>query len=234
MILKKNSISLAISVSFFIGNPICLGVTTPDFQFRQSQEKEHQQFLDKDFQPGKIILQEGYIYLDKLNYNLLLNCICYYNEQDEPRLLDNLSNVLIITYGDRSFIPITKGKVAEIIKSFPDGSRLLVERESKIESDEKGVFGTSTITASTTKASSGIFSGQTVIFDVPENTSFTISEKFLIEKEGKKNVISSLRSLRKVYPSNWNLINGFAKEHNTNIQNIKDLLELLNYSTQLR
>jgi hypothetical protein len=208
--------------------------TKPTVLLHQVEDEVNNQFLDKEFQSGRVILKEGSFQVDKLNYHLYLNCICYYNEMDEPSILDNLSNVLIVTYGHRTFVPISSDRIAEVIKTFPDGSRLLFERQAKAqrESDDKGVFGTSTITASTTKASSGIISGQTVKFDGSQDIKYSFSERYIIAKGGKNYAITTLRSLRRVYRSQWDEIQKFADEHKTNLRLGKDVIELLEFITK--
>lgn len=234
MISKLSPLFLAFFISVHISLPCKLGATELPSQISQVETETNNQFLDSEFMPGKVILKDGTIQLDKMNYHLFLNSICYYNDKDEPSIMDNLTNVLIVSYGDRTFVPISKDKIAEVVKTLPDGSRLLIERQAKPgnDSDDKGAFGTSTITASTTKASSGIFSGHTVKFDVPQDVTFTFSERYIIAKGGKNYAITTLRSLRRVYRSQWDDIQKFAEDHKTNLRLGKDVIELLEFITK--
>lgn len=191
----------------FASNDI-FSIESPSFSYQQLKENR-KQFLDEDFQPGKIILKEGSINIDNLNYHLYHNRICYYNEQNKPIILDDLSNVLLISYGNRTFVPISTTKVAEVIQILPDNSKLLYEREAELMDNSEGIgaYGSSTITSSTTKLSSFIstensssansfplvsFPSSPLKFDIPQDVKYEVKENFIISRGRKKFKISSL------------------------------------------
>ena len=200
----------------------------------ENGKPQTEQYLDPTFESGKILFKTGSTTQYNLNYHLYSNSICFLNEKDEPFILVDLSNVLMLTYGNRTFIPIDKSNVAEVVRTFSDGSKLLLQRIAKTEkgSDSSGAYGLSTETAAITSYSSMRFEGHTVKLEVPKNTKFALSERLFIIKDSKKYSISKLKSLRKVYKSKWDDIQAYAEQNNTNVKDIQELIDLLEFSTK--
>jgi hypothetical protein len=200
---------------------------------RQKEENLDDQFLDTYFQSGKIIFKNGTSIQDNLNYHIPSNFICHINEKKELFSLVNLSDILMISYGDRTFIPIDNTSVAELLKTFSDGSRLLLQRQAKSDKKTKntGAYGISTETASVTRIKSVSSGGSFVGLEIGYNEELIMSERFIIVKNGKNYIISRLKSLKKIYRSKWEEIEEYAKQNNTNLKNHQDLIDLLEFCT---
>lgn len=197
-----------------------------------------EQFLDENFQPGKIYYKSESILMDSLNYHINTNRICFLNENGDPFTFVDLSNILMITYGNRTFVPISKSAIAEVIKTFPDGSKLLLQRITKIiTSDKAGAYGGSTNTGSVKKLKSEQFSQ--VLFnesmqklEVIEEVKYSVGNKIYITKNGKRHLIYNLRSFKKVYGNNWDEIHAYAVKNQLDIKNTQDLINLLEFCTK--
>ncbi|MDD2548758.1 MAG: hypothetical protein PHD00_01545 [Bacteroidales bacterium] len=200
------------------------------------QENEHQNspFLDADYQTGKIIFKNGERFQANLNYHFPTNRICFIDENDEPFILVDLSEIVMVLYGDRVFTPIDKSKVAETLKIFSDGSRLLLQRHAKaaIIDDNSGAYGGSTMTSSVTKLTSMPFDGVFQKFEVDNNFKPVITEKFILMQDGKRYPISRLKSLKRAFRSKWKEIKKYAEQNNLDVKNREDLIDLLEFCVE--
>lgn len=201
---------------------------------KQDNEKLKGQLLDVDFQLGKVVFKDGTSSQENLNYHLPSNRICYINEQNEPFVLVELRDILMISYGNRTFVPVNNVSVAELLKTFSDGSRLLLQRQAKTEvgDDNSGAYGASTVTSSVVKLTSLRLEGHTSNFEVADDKSLVIREKFTLTMNGKNYTISKLKSLKKIYPSKWKAIEGYAAQNKPNLKNQQDLITLLEFCTK--
>ena len=234
--MTRLTISLTILLWITAQNAAVFGsrtLPTNSLSFEDSKP-QIEQYLDPTFESGKILFKTGSTTQDNLNYHLYSNSICFLNEKDEPFILVDLSNVLMVTYGNRTFIPIDNSNVAEVVRTFSDGSKLLLQRIAKTEksSDNLGAYGTSTETAAITKFSSMQIDGLFIKLNVAEFNNVTLNNRFILLKNGKRTTISKLKSLRKVYKSKWDDIQAYAEQNNTNIKDIQELIDLLEFSTK--
>lgn len=201
---------------------------------QQEDEQLHGQFLDSVFQSGLVIFKDGSSSPQNLNYHFNSNRLCYINDKGEPFVLVDLSTVEEVTYGNRTFIPTVKSDIAEVLKTYDDGSKLLLQREARLvtDDDNRGPYGGSTVTASVTRLSTmpewGVFEPLAMdnIFK-PD-----IRERFILMKDGKRHRITRLKSLRKIYRSNWKEIEAYAKENDPDFKNQQHLMDLFEFATQ--
>ncbi|HCX99083.1 MAG TPA: hypothetical protein DG754_03000 [Bacteroidales bacterium] len=200
----------------------------------QDIENMKVQFLDAEFQPGKIIFTNGITSQQNLNYHLPSNRICFINEQNEPFVLAKLNNIIVVSYGDRTFIPIDKYNIVELLEVFSDGSKLLLQRQGKAyeNKDNAGPYGGSTTTSSVRELSSITINGRFSYIEATTTNKFTLSERFLLMKNGKKYTISRLKSLKKIYRSKWGEIEEYAAQNKPDFKNHQDLIELLEFCTK--
>lgn len=197
----------------------------PEYQAMGGMEGH---FLDANFMLGKIIFKDGASSPQKLNYHYASNSISFMNDKGEFFTLTDLGTVEMITYGNRSFVPINKSNIAELIKTFDNGSMLLLERKAKVRKMD-GAYGSSSTTASTTNLSSAPSMG---IYDriEPENAlKPKVREVFILMRDGKKHTISRLKSLRNIFKPKWDEIRAYDKQHNPDLKRADDLIALLEF-----
>lgn len=204
---------------------------------KQTQEKKinlEGQFLDADYQRGKIIFKDGINAEENLNYHLNSNRISYINEKSEPFVLVDLSDIIMVSYGDRTFIPMGQSNIAELLKIFSDESRLLLQRHAKIsvEKDNKGPFGVSTTTASVNRLTTGYDMRLFEPLEMDNIYKPVITKKYILMKDGKRYTISRLKSLKRVFRSKWAEIEEYAAENSPDLKNHQDLIDLLEFCTK--
>lgn len=231
--MKKSILALSVSL-LFLSTIVCganHSVAHAKAAIQQESGSLEGSFLDADFLVGKVIFKSGTSTQQKLNYHFASNRISFMNEKGEYFALANLATVEMVTYGDRSFVPINKGDIAELMQTFSDGSMLLLERKARVRKMD-GAYGTSSTTASTHRLSSAPAMG---IYDrlEPENAPKPkVREVFLLLKDGKRHTITRLRSLRKLFKPKWDAIKAYDKEHKPDFKNRQDLIALLEFCVE--
>lgn len=235
--MKKTILSLSVLILF--SSTILCGANnhqSADNKKTAQQENKHQggQFLDVDFQPGEIIFKDSTSSQQNLNYYLDSNQICYLNEKGELLALSNLSDIDRVSYGDRTFIPIDKSNVIEVLKTFSDGSSLLLQRQAKVTrvKDTSGPYGTSTITATVSRLTTMHEWNIHQPLETENIYKPIIKERFVLMKNGKKQKISKLNSLKKVFRPRWKEIKEYASQNNPDMKNHEDLIDLLEFCTK--
>lgn len=201
---------------------------------QQEDEQLPGQFLDPVFQFGWVNFKDGAISEQNFNYYLNLNQICYLNEEGNPLVLSDLSDIESVTYGKRTFLPIDKLKVAEVVKTFSNDLVLLLQRQSKVSrvSDSSGPYGTSTETASISRLNTMHEWDINQQLEAESMYKRIIKENFILLKNGESHKISNLRSFRKVFRSRWADIRAYASENKTDLENYQDLINLIEFANQ--
>lgn len=203
---------------------------------QEQDEQLKNQLLDPVFQFGKVTFKDGAISEQNFNYYLHLGQICYIGEDGNPLVLSDLSDIEKVAYGDRTFIPIDryKSKVAEVLITFSDESMLLLQRQSKVTrvSDSSGPYGTSTETTTISRLNTMHEWDIHQPLEAESMYKRIVKESFLLMKSGKIHDISKLKSLKKIFRSNWKEIEAYAKENKTDFKNQQDLIGLLEFATR--
>lgn len=146
----------------------------------------------------------------------------------------DLSTVLEVTYGNRTFIPTVKSDIAEVLKTYSNESKLLLQRQARIATDDdnRGSYGVSTITASLTRLTTmpewGVFDPLAMDNIFKAN----IKEQFVLLKDGKRCKISKLKTLKKIYRANWKKIEAYASQNNPDFKNQQHLIDLFEFANQ--
>lgn len=234
--MRKSIFTLSVLL-LFSATVICAnnyGKAVSEKAAQQENEQLHNQFLDPVFQSGHVIFKDGTGSQQNLNYHLNSNRICYINESGDAFVLVDLSTVKEVTYGNRTFVPTVKSEIAEVLKTYDDGSKLLLQREARLATDDdnRGPYGGSTVTASITRLTTmpewGVFEPLAMdnIFK-PD-----VKERFILMKDGKRHKITRLKSLKKIYRKNWSIIETYAKKNNPDFKSQQDLIELFEIATQ--
>ena len=137
--MRKSIFTLSVLL-LFSATVICAnnyGKAVSEKAAQQENEQLHNQFLDPVFQSGHVIFKDGTGSQQNLNYHLNSNRICYINESGDAFVLVDLSTVKEVTYGNRTFVPTVKSEIAEVLKTYDDGSKLLLQREARLATDDE-------------------------------------------------------------------------------------------------
>lgn len=188
--------------------------------------------LDDEYTPGTVMFKDGATSRQRLNYFIDLNQITFISESGDPLVLSDLSDISLITYGDRVFIPINKKKVAEVVKTFGDEkTMLLLERVGRVTrvSDSSGPYGTSTETTSISRLNT--MHEWNIHQELGAESIYEryTKEEFIVMRLGVPHKIRNLRSFRSVFRPKWDEIKAYNKEHKPDLRKQEDLIELLEF-----
>ncbi|MFA7066122.1 MAG: hypothetical protein WC199_05005 [Dysgonamonadaceae bacterium] len=235
--MKKTILFLSVLILF--SSTILCGANnhqSADNKKTAQQENDNQggQFLDANFKHGEVFFKDGTNSQQNLNYYLNSNQICYLNEKGEPLVLVDLSDIERVSYGDRTFIPIDKSNVTEVLKTFSDGSSLLLQRQAKVTrvKDTSGPYGTSTITATVSRLTTMHEWNIHQPLETENIYKPIIKEGFVLMKNQEKHKISKLNSLKKIFRPRWKEIKEYASQNNPDMKNPEDLIDLLEFCTK--
>ena len=192
--------------------------------------KEH--LLDAAYVPGKVIFDDGSVSEEMLNYFINLNQVTYINEKGDTLVVSDLSDINLITYADRVFIPLDKRKVAEVVTTFDDEeTMLLLQREGRVSrvSDSSGPYGTSTETTSISRLNT--MHEWDIHQELGAESMYERYTKdvYHVMKLGVPHRINNLRSFRRVFRSKWDEIKAYDKEHKPDLRKEEDLIALLEF-----
>jgi hypothetical protein len=192
------------------------------------------QFLDSKFYNGTLLFTSGNSITSHFNYNLVLNGISYLDDQKVLYMLEGLPKIKIISYGTRTFVPINSTQVAEVIETYSNGSSLLLHRQSEIKKpdDSRGPYGRTSASSSVVKVSTFSSVGISFEKDIETLITITLSQNYLLLREGKTYPLRNLRSLKKLFPSKWDDAKKFAEEKKFDFKKSDDLIQLIKYCSQ--
>ena len=230
--MRKTIVALAILALFSV-TMVCGNThnTKQDSNKKEEIDYRHNHFLDANFHLGEIMFKTGEVSYQKLNYHLGGGCVSYIADNEKIMIMNNLENVVVVRYADRTFIPINKTDIAEEVKILDDETSLLLHREAKITSP-KGPYGGNTITGSAVELSTmpdwGVFDPiKPSNIPAPE-----ITNRFLLLKDGKKHKLPNLKALRKFYKSKWSEIEAYDKENKPSFRQVDDVIALLEFCVE--
>lgn len=188
--------------------------------------------LDDEYTPGTVMFKDGATSRQRLNYFINLNQITFINESGDTLVVSDLSDISLITYADRVFIPIDKKKVAEVVKTFDDKETMLLkERVGKVTrvSDSSGPYGTSTET--TTVSRLNTMHEWDIHQELGSENLYEryTKEEFVVMRFGVPHKIRNLRSFRGIFKPKWDEIKAYDKEHKPDLRKQEDLIALLEF-----
>lgn len=188
--------------------------------------------LDDEYSPGTVIFKGGATSRQMLNYFIDLNQITFINEKNDTLVVSDLSDINLITYADRVFIPLDKRKVAEVVKTFGDEqTMLLLQREGRVNrvSDSSGPYGTSTETTSISRLNT--MHEWEIHQELGAESMYERYTKdvYHVMRLGVAYRINNLRSFRRIFRPKWNEIKAYNKEHKLDVRNKEDLIALLEF-----
>jgi hypothetical protein len=190
------------------------------------------QFLEPKFLMGKVVFKNGKTASQYLNYNIVANGITFLDEQNKVFILEGLADILMISFGNRNFVPINNVEVVEVLESFANGSSLVLQRQAKIKSDfeNRGAYGTSTEAATAVSRHKTLtYDGITYGFDKHVEINITLKTNYLLTIDGKRYPLKNFSSLKKHYPTKWDDVKKYAKDQNFDFKNPENVLSIVRF-----
>lgn len=192
--------------------------------------------------PGTVYMKDGSVVNARLNYNYYEPQVLFINDKpefegDTIRRMDNLSDVLLIEIGNRSFVPVLGNMLGEIVMNHK--VKLVVSRKVNINEKKSGAYGTSGSTSSSRKVSgftgngtsASSYSGQTsfatVSYDFESNAEVEIDERLFLMKEDKVAPLSK-KNLLKFFPKASGFIKQYLEEQKPDLDSREDMTTLIN------
>jgi hypothetical protein len=195
----------------------------------------HDQFLEPKFQMGTVVFKNGKTASRHLNYNVVANAITFLDDKNRVFILEGFSDIHIITFGKRQFIPINNVEVAEVLETFSNGSSLVLRRQAKIKNDfdNRGGYGTSTEAATAVSRYKTVTqNGITYNFDNRVEVNITLTSSYLLLVDGKTLPINRFSNLKKYFPTKWQDAKEFAKENNFDFKKPESVLAIVRFCNQ--
>lgn len=190
---------------------------------------------------GTVYMKDGSVARAKLNYNFYEPQVLFWNDKpefpgDSLRRLDNLTEVILIEIGDRTFVPALSG-LGEVILN----NRISLIQTKKVNISEKktGAYGTGGSTSSIRNVSSinnngttgGNYSGQTsfasVKYEFSSNSELSVDYTLFLMKDGKVYPLTK-KNLSKLFPKASSFIKQYLEEQKPDLDNPQDMLDLVN------
>lgn len=171
------------------------------------------QFLDTVFYEGLVTHKDMGVSPAYYNYSLATNNIVYLDQQNNVLSLGDVSSFLQISYGQRTFIPLNKKDIAEIVKVFSNGAILLLKRSSVSKSNTKGAYGSPTTTASTEQVR--YFNDYKNVFipiDGSLSNTYQLNTSFFLKIDNKVKPVGSIKNIIKIFPAKADAINAEAEK----------------------
>jgi hypothetical protein len=186
--------------------------------------------LFEDFESGVVFLKNNSKVTTKLNYDLVDERILYLGEGEQVMELVT-EGVVLITVGDRRFLPAVKSAFYEELPC--EKYSLYLRHQVKILSEGKATaYGGRSSTASIDNVSTigGGTSGR--VFHLKNDEKFKEKHEYnYYLKTGRKfERINSAKALGKLFKHHQKEIEAFAKDNNIHFSKIDDIKKIIDYA----
>ncbi len=200
----------------------------------------HMQYLLDAFSEGIIYFTEKEPAEGKLNYNILLNAIQYYDQKGKVLTMSADEVIDSVELGDHVLVPFGDG-LAEIYHT--ENGPLVLHRSIsyRLEKLVKGAYGSVLRSSYVQRVTSP--SGETTLRDAfrfmnpsKEEMELTLNyqQKFYFpQPQGQHIELSSRRSVSRAFPEHRSQVNSFIKENKIDFDSVKSLKQLASYLHRL-
>ena len=193
------------------------------------------QYLFPDFTDGYVFYKGMPQISGKLNYNMLIGEMHFIDANNKILALSNVSDVLMISIGDRKFYHHSDEEFVEELL-LDDKLQLLIKRNGNVASHgKKGAFGMSSSTTSITSYS-GINNSENNTYSnisVVEDVIITLNNTYYLSVNNKRIQIINQKTFTKQFSKYKTQIEKFVKEQNIRFDNEEDLKTLIKYCNTL-
>lgn len=160
------------------------------------------QYLDSVFFKGSIVIPDGSHFVSYFNYNRITNCLVFLNDDNQICVLPKIAGFTKVSYGNRSFIPISSNAIAEVVREFDDGTMLLQEYKSLARNTQRGAYGTTTETSSITVVTHYDDRGKVLIpLSVIVENEYRFLNRFYVKIGDSIEPLTSRRKIKKLFPA---------------------------------
>lgn len=212
----------------FLSIVLLLGCLTVAF----GQENTSSFLFDK-FQDAEVYFKNGKLYLEKMNYNIVVRKFYFLDRFDgnKMKVLSNPQDVNVIKFGSRVFYPGDDGGV-EIL---PTNPTLYVQYCGHIRKEaSKGAYGMESETTAIQKFG-GVNNEHGTRFDFEPDKIIVgkLYNLYWVEKKGKKKAFRSFKQFVKLYPAHKETLNEFIEKNKVDFDNVEQIKMLLVYAESL-
>ena len=189
-------------------------------------------YLFPQFEKGTVALKSNGARLSaQLNYNMVAKRMMFL-ESDSALIELDTRNVVMITIGERSFIPVQNKGCYEVIKS--GNNEYYISHNSVIMSKGKASgYGSYSQTSAINSISSVQSSGYMTKIGFDEKFEGVDQSYVLIKNEKKYEKIVSLKNLVKCFKSHQAAIETFAKDNNIKFNKLENVMVIVEYAFSL-
>ena len=191
------------------------------------------QYVFPEFTDGEVYYRSAAKGSGKINYNMLIGEMQFISPEGQILALANVSDVIMVTIGNRKFYPYTNHK--EFTEEIVSGKvQLRVKRKGNAATHSKmGAYGTSSSTSSISSYSS-IHSGATQYdLKVQENILITVNNLYYLITDSKYIQVKNQKQFLKQFPDHKDQIEEYIKENQISFNKEENLVGLLKYCNSL-
>lgn len=186
-------------------------------------------YLFDNFQEGTVYYKDGSKFQVSLNYNILLKCFMFLDENDDIVQFARPEMVAKVDIGLRSFI-IDRGITQELVQPDPP---VYVSYTGLVKSGKKTAYGGSSETSGIDSYAGFAQDGDLAKMNLPEGNVSSIKKQYYIMQEGKKRQFSTQKSFLKIYPEQKQDLLNYIKENKVDFNSINQVVQLYNYAEGL-
>ena len=190
-------------------------------------------FLFSQFESGSVMIKGNNTPVSaKLNYDMVNGRMMYVEADSTVYLLES-KGVILITIGEKSFIPAQNGSFYELINK--GDFEYYINHISEIASKGKAAgFGAYSQTASVSGlTTSAQMSGIWNFIGADEQFEGMDQSVLLIKGDKKFQKIVTLNGLVKLFKPHKAAIESFAKDNKTKFSNLEDVISIVEYAYSL-
>lgn len=199
-----------------------------------SAQIDSTQFIFGKFQNGEIFYKDGRVYHALVDYNLVVNCFLFVdnNDNNEIKRFGEVSQIACVKVGGRSFIQQSDGNAYEVLKPEPF---IAVKYKGVFRAEGKQVgYGGRSETASVDSYSSLSTSGNLVNLSTEKYLLVSINKQYLIEVNKKRKTFNNEKQLLKIFPKHKEELAKYIEENNVKFNDIEEVLKMLDYAYSLK
>ena len=187
--------------------------------------------LFSQYTKGTVVMTDGTSSEAMLNYNSLLQQMCFVGSDGSILAIADPAKVNVIVINGRRFHPLKNDIFVERVPVFTGGS-FFVQWKSVLWSRAKNTgYGATTSAATTTV---GYLSKQATLLSSTEMFEGRVENSFYIkDAKNKYKKFNSAKSLGKLFPGHGNAIIQFASEQSIDFNNIEDISRIVEYAYSL-
>ena len=189
-------------------------------------------FLFPQFEKGYVVMKgTGARLAAQFNYDMVNDRMVFLNPDSSLTELD-IRSVILVSIGERSFIPIQNKTFYEVIKT--GNNEYYINHKSKLMSKGRAAgYGSYSQTASINNITSVYSSGYLTHIGYDEKFEGVDQSVVLIKNDKKYEKVISLKGLSKIFKSHETALETFAKENKIKFSKLEDAIAIVEYAFSL-